>query len=238
MFQKKPGMQEQEIENNCGQPLGGVRSQLFLGDSTTCRLASLSYFKSFSECAFKTRRRCLHSFESRKVTGESSVNGAIASRRYAASAAARRPASPQPQSEYLDDEEFNGGGSRSGYGRSRSDEGRPASVLYPKARPKANPEPLIEHLHRLFPPLEFPSTVASQMLTHISAQEAWAGHNGRLSFVGRRVLHSYLLLFLHSASLQLSKASPSSFNPNTVFDFDLIAYRALHTALLGEHVGA
>ena len=64
------------------------------------------------------------------------------------------------------------------------------SVPYPKQRPKADPKPLVEYLQRLFPPLVFPDTVATQMLSHISAKEAWAGHNARLAFVGTFVTYS------------------------------------------------
>ncbi|TDL24571.1 hypothetical protein BD410DRAFT_786081 [Rickenella mellea] len=69
------------------------------------------------------------------------------------------------------------------------------------------------------------------MVTHISAREApWDGHNARLSFVGRRVLETYLNLFLHSVP---RSELPSGFEPDYVF----IAHRALHTPVLGEYVG-
>lgn len=56
--------------------------------------------------------------------------------------------------------------------------------------------------------------------------------------LGRRVLHSYLLLFLQSTSLRLARVSSPNLNVATyTFDFDLIAYRALYTPLLGEYVG-
>ncbi|THH07038.1 hypothetical protein EW145_g3658 [Phellinidium pouzarii] len=140
------------------------------------------------------------------------------SRRFEATAAARRPASDYPRTEYLDDDEWSAHGERNG----RSNGDRSAKVPYPKERPRANPEPLIEHLHHIFPPLEFPPTISTQMLTHISAKEAWAGHNARLAFV---------------ASVELSPASSPSLDPDATFDFNLIAYRALHTNLLGEYVG-
>ena len=59
-----------------------------------------------------------------------------------------------------------------------------SSILYPKKRRKTDPRPVVEHLKRLFPPLEFPDEVALQMLTHKSATDAWAGHNDRLAFIG------------------------------------------------------
>ena len=57
-------------------------------------------------------------------------------------------------------------------------------LSYMRKRPQADPESLRGYLRELLPPLEFPDTVAKQMLTHISAKEAWAGHNGRLAFIG------------------------------------------------------
>jgi len=63
------------------------------------------------------------------------------------------------------------------------------------------------------------------MLTHSSHRDASISNNARLSFVGRRVLNSYLMLFLHSApSLQSSH------------NYELIAERTLNTYILGEHV--
>ena len=58
--------------------------------------------------------------------------------------------------------------------------------------------------------------------------------NGKL---GRRVLLSYTVLFLQSAALQFSRASPSTVDPTLPFDFDLLAYRATFTQILGEYVG-
>lgn len=79
------------------------------------------------------------------------------------------------------------------------------------------------------------------MLTHSSAKEAWAANNNRLSYVGRRVISTYLLLFLHYATTRLSSSSSSSsqlLSPSSSqYDFDAIAYRASHTALIGERVG-
>jgi dsRNA-specific ribonuclease len=98
------------------------------------------------------------------------------------------------------------------------------------------------HLNKLFKPLQFPPELARRILTHGSHKNAVDGHNGRLSFVGmsitptvrhelmylkgRRVLESYLLLFLQS--------SPS-LNPE--HDYEFIVSRALSTYVLGEHVG-
>ena len=83
----------------------------------------------------------------------------------------------EAQAVYVDEEP------ESGRRRSRSVKAL-GSPVYPPKRPTANAEPLVRHLKRLFPPLDFPPTVAKRMLTHISAVEAWEGHNARLSFVG------------------------------------------------------
>ena len=56
--------------------------------------------------------------------------------------------------------------------------------IFKKEMRRADPAPLIAHLQQLFPPLEFNPKLAKQMLTHISAREAWEGHNARLAFLG------------------------------------------------------
>ena len=268
-----------------------VRISLFSG----CRRCLLnlmsrpvSFLKSSSERLFKPQRRCTSLIECRRrASREEDARGkesfvvcchekerkvlncllVFTARRYSAATTATASSSQQkrqekPEAEYLDDEEA---------GDSFPDRGhwdRTAPSLYPRPKPRADPWPLVEHLKRLFPPLEFPDTVATQMLTHISAKEAWAGHNARLAFVGertelsffiefnadrsipfydcppnifgsgRRVLHSYLLLFLQHASRKLTKTTSPSVDPDSAFNFDLIAYRTLHTHKLGEHVGA
>lgn len=57
--------------------------------------------------------------------------------------------------------------------------------------------------------------------------------------VGRRVISTYLLLFLHHATTRLSTSSSSHIlSPSSSqFDFDAINYRATYTAVIGEHVG-
>ncbi|KAG0707669.1 hypothetical protein DFH29DRAFT_894866 [Suillus ampliporus] len=81
------------------------------------------------------------------------------------------------------------------------------------------------HLNNVFPSLHFPPELAQRILTHGSHKAAVHGHNGRLSFVGRRVLESYYLLFLHSVA--------QNQNPH---DYESLSSRALNTYLLGEHV--
>jgi large subunit ribosomal protein L15 len=112
----------------------------------------------------------------------------------------------------------------------------------------------VDYLQQLFTPLEFPEDVAQRMTTHVSWERGTEGHNGRLSFIGRRVLHTYLLLFLHECLLP----SKTPQRPNTGAPSDLlrpssltvggdaqpipqtyehISDKLLDTYVLGEHVG-
>ncbi|KAI0819863.1 hypothetical protein BC628DRAFT_1331750 [Trametes gibbosa] len=84
---------------------------------------------------------------------------------------------------------------------------------------------LVRHLNDVFSPLQFPPELASRILTHASHPDAMRRHNGRLSFVGTRVLQSYLLMFVHS-----SPALQPEHN------YERILERALNTYVLGEHV--
>ena len=101
---------------------------------------------------------------------------------------------------------------------------------------------LAGHLNTVFSPLTFPPELAARILTHSSHRDAAVSNNTRLSFIGkkpvstcsmhayscyagRRVLNSYLMLFLHSA--------PSI---SSEHDYELIAERTLNTYVLGEHV--
>ncbi|CCL99360.1 uncharacterized protein FIBRA_01378 [Fibroporia radiculosa] len=81
------------------------------------------------------------------------------------------------------------------------------------------------HLDTVFSPLKFPPELAARILTHASHPDALQRHNARLSFIGRRVLQSYLMLFLHSSP----ELDPSQ-------DYTLITERALNTYILGEYV--
>ncbi|KAL5521488.1 hypothetical protein ACEPAF_2236 [Sanghuangporus sanghuang] len=196
----------------------------------------VSFLKASSERLLKSQRRFVHSTECERRAGNQGVGKAFVPRRYSAAATATASSSKRQERqevEYLDDEDVD-----SSFAEHGQEDSRTTTILYPKPKPKADPGPLVAHLEHLFPPLEFPDTVATQMLTHISAKEAWAGHNARLAFVGRRVLHSYLLLFLQNASQKLAKTASPPVDPDATFDFDLIAYRALHTHHLGEHVGS
>ncbi|KAH7912613.1 hypothetical protein BJ138DRAFT_1171799 [Hygrophoropsis aurantiaca] len=88
-------------------------------------------------------------------------------------------------------------------------------------------DPFVEHLNSIFPPLQFPPPIAQRILTHGSHKAATHGHNGRFSFMGRRVLETYFLLFLHSAARNQHH-----------HDYELLASQALNTYLLGEHVAS
>ncbi|EMD36740.1 hypothetical protein CERSUDRAFT_83763 [Gelatoporia subvermispora B] len=81
------------------------------------------------------------------------------------------------------------------------------------------------HMNGLFPPLNFPPKLAARMLTHSSHPDALYRHNARMSFIGRRVLQSYLFMFLQSSS---------ALTPD--YEFDFIADNALNTYVLGEFV--
>ncbi|KAG1832034.1 hypothetical protein EV424DRAFT_1525462 [Suillus variegatus] len=81
------------------------------------------------------------------------------------------------------------------------------------------------HLNNILPSLHFPPELAQRILTHGSHKAAIHGHNGRLSFVGRRVLESYYMLFLHSVARNQNQ-----------HDYEYLSSRALNTYLLGEHV--
>ncbi|KAH9477672.1 hypothetical protein JR316_0009898 [Psilocybe cubensis] len=88
------------------------------------------------------------------------------------------------------------------------------------------PPHFAEYMNRIFSPLQFPPELAQRVLTHNSHALARRGHNAGLSFIGRRVLSTYLLFFLESSS----NLTPSH---NT----EEIISTTLHTNLLGEHVG-
>ncbi|KIJ35244.1 hypothetical protein M422DRAFT_79394, partial [Sphaerobolus stellatus SS14] len=92
----------------------------------------------------------------------------------------------------------------------------------------------VEYLRKLLPPLEFPEDVAQRMTTHVSWQRGTEGHNGRLSFIGRRVLQTYLLLFLHECTLAPAPFAPRKTDPKS---YDEISEKMLDTYVLGEHVG-
>lgn len=135
----------------------------------------------------------------------------LASKRFLATATATaRRSEAVERTVYLDDEDPDERSSERMQSSSRS-RGRPETVPYPKFRPKADPVPLVDYLQRLLPPLEFPATVATQMLTHISAAEAWAGHNVRLSFIG--AFHPFLSVMIVLTSLLSLRPTCSKYLP-------------------------
>ncbi|KAG9311588.1 hypothetical protein JVU11DRAFT_7797 [Chiua virens] len=81
------------------------------------------------------------------------------------------------------------------------------------------------HLNSVFRSLDFPPELARRLLTHGSHKAAIHGHNGRLGFIGRRVLESYYLLFIHEAA-----------HGRTHRDYDRLVSRTLNTYFLGEHI--
>ncbi|KAH9976185.1 ribonuclease-III-like-domain-containing protein [Lactifluus volemus] len=83
---------------------------------------------------------------------------------------------------------------------------------------------LSQHLNQTFPPLKFSPELAQRILTHISHRDSLIGHNSRFSFLGRRTLEAYLLLFLQGLPVAAEH------------DHARIADRVLNTHSLGEHV--
>ncbi|KAI0251145.1 hypothetical protein BJV78DRAFT_1275462 [Lactifluus subvellereus] len=83
---------------------------------------------------------------------------------------------------------------------------------------------LSQHLNQTFAPLKFPPALAQRILTHMSHHDSVIGHNSRFSFLGRRTLEAYLLLFFQG----LPAAAEH--------DHSRIAARVLNTHSLGEHV--
>jgi len=81
------------------------------------------------------------------------------------------------------------------------------------------------HLNGVFSPLQFPPELARRILTHGSHPAAIHGHNAGLTFMGRRVLEAYLLLFLNSSSALTPR-----------HDLEHIVSCTLNTYKLGEHV--
>ncbi|KZV99198.1 hypothetical protein EXIGLDRAFT_831554 [Exidia glandulosa HHB12029] len=97
------------------------------------------------------------------------------------------------------------------------------------------------YFRNTFAPLAFPAEVAMRMLTHASYRGGQYGHNTRLSFVGRRVLHAYLRLFVLSAVIPdaTTSATEALRNPFALpfDDVDDFCDDLLNTYKLGEFVG-
>ncbi|KAI0348377.1 hypothetical protein BDW22DRAFT_1366032 [Trametopsis cervina] len=84
---------------------------------------------------------------------------------------------------------------------------------------------LAAHLNETFAPLEFSPELAARILTHPGHKHASISSNSRLSFIGRRVLQSYLMLFLNS--------SPDA---GIAHSYETIVEKTLNTYILGEFV--
>ncbi|EAU82130.1 hypothetical protein CC1G_09589 [Coprinopsis cinerea okayama7 len=90
-----------------------------------------------------------------------------------------------------------------------------------------DPQALQDHLNNLFAPLKFPQEVAQRVLTHGSHGAARVhGHNAGYQFMGRRVIESYLFMFLNASKALKPK-----------HDLEALASHALNPGLLGETVG-
>ncbi|EKM61237.1 uncharacterized protein PHACADRAFT_156461 [Phanerochaete carnosa HHB-10118-sp] len=103
---------------------------------------------------------------------------------------------------------------------------RPAALVVYAISELPDTSKLAQHLNRVFAPLQFPPELAARILTHQSHRHGVLTNNARLSFIGRRVLKSYLLLFVHSSS---------ALKPH--HDYEHILERVLNTYVLGEFVG-
>ncbi|KAG8868755.1 hypothetical protein FRB98_003232 [Tulasnella sp. 332] len=104
--------------------------------------------------------------------------------------------------------------------------------------PASSNEEATHYLQSLLPSLEFPEKVVLRMITHPSWKAGFEGHNNRLSFIGRRVLNAYLVLFLHDARAKLQASTPStSAEAPEEADYQAIVETALDTGPLGKYVG-
>jgi len=124
----------------------------------------------------------------------------------------------------------------------------------PLRKPTHSDADTAEYLHRLFQPhlptsQPFPEEVAARIVTHASWNKGVEGHNGRLIFLGRRVMNAYLNMFLVTHSSVPStpaqrprkgsaKAKANDAFPEPEFDLTAVIERLLDTYILGEHVGS
>ncbi|KAB5589378.1 Ribonuclease-III-like protein [Ceratobasidium theobromae] len=136
---------------------------------------------------------------------------------------------------------------RSGYYQARA----PDWTSRPPILPCSDSD-VVDYFRKLLPPLEFPEDVAIRMITHSSWRDG-INHNNRQSFIGRRVLHAYLMTFLHAYTpltptppftqppsepkpdLKISELPPPS--DALEQDFNEIIEKVVDTRSLGEHVG-
>ncbi|RDB18396.1 hypothetical protein Hypma_000352 [Hypsizygus marmoreus] len=134
----------------------------------------------------------------------------------------------RPPVGYVDEEEgFSSPEEGSRRGGQQQKQQRGTGDSSPKSMWKEPDPHLAEHLNALFPTLTFPPELARRILTHASHPAAAYGHNAGFSFIGRRVLESYLLLLLSSSS---------ALKPT--HDLEDIVARTLNSYVLGESVGS
>ncbi|KAG8995968.1 hypothetical protein FRB90_012863 [Tulasnella sp. 427] len=108
--------------------------------------------------------------------------------------------------------------------------------------PPSTDEEASTHLKNLFPGLEFPTTSIRKVITHPSWKAGTEGHNNRLAFLGRRVLNSSLVMFLHEARLVGSReagaSSESIFNSQeSEMSYQAVVDSVLDSYPLGGQVG-
>jgi len=99
---------------------------------------------------------------------------------------------------------------------------------------------VVDFFRDTLPPLHFPKEVALRMITHATWKYGTQGHNHRLSFIGRRVLHGYLTLFLHSqdaSGLPVFDTDTSEQITLPQHNYDEMCSTIINTYTLGEHVG-
>lgn len=105
-------------------------------------------------------------------------------------------------------------------------------------------------IHDLFQPhlpisQPLPEEVAARMVTHASWNRGMDGHNGRFTFLGRRVLHAYLMMYLSSrpdgnspkSQVNQNTVEKSRYFPEPEFNLKAVTERLLDTYILGEYVG-
>ncbi|KAG8979906.1 hypothetical protein FRC05_007349 [Tulasnella sp. 425] len=108
--------------------------------------------------------------------------------------------------------------------------------------PPSTDEEASAHLKSLFSGLDFPAPAIRKIITHPSWKAGTEGHNNRLAFLGRRVLNSSLVLFLHEARLMASTESGASgesrFNPQeSEMSYQAVVDSVLDSYPLGGQVG-
>jgi len=107
-----------------------------------------------------------------------------------------------------------------------------------------------DFLQQLFQPhlpasQPIPEEVAARIVTHASWNKGIEGHNGRLIFLGRRVMNAYLNMFLLSHSKGSSPSSQKAGKSKSTgtlsepeLDLAALSERLLDTYILGAHVGS